>query len=66
MVSIFAGNILASFLLAEPILGAFKNSNQLLLATAVWYKTYLTKIDLLNNLNAFLFTGISCFIRHSI
>ncbi len=36
MMSIFAGSILANFLLGEPALTPFKNNNQLLLATAVW------------------------------
>ena len=36
MMSIFAGSIIANFLLGEPSLTPFKNNNQLLLATAVW------------------------------
>ncbi|CAG2115596.1 unnamed protein product [Medioppia subpectinata] len=50
MVSIFAGNILSSFLLAEPILGAFKNTNQLLLATAVWYLMFYSPFDIIYKL----------------
>ncbi|RWS27278.1 trimeric intracellular cation channel type A-like protein [Leptotrombidium deliense] len=45
MVSIFSGAILANLLLGEPILGAFKNSNQLLLATAVWYLMFYSPFD---------------------
>lgn len=37
MCSIFSGQILAAFLLGEPILGAFKNSSDVLLASLVWY-----------------------------
>jgi hypothetical protein len=54
MVSIFAGNILASFLLAEPILGAFKNSNQFLLATAVWYLMFYSPFDIIYKICKFL------------
>ena len=36
MMSIFAGSIIANFLLGEPSLTPFKNNYQLLLATAVW------------------------------
>jgi len=46
MVSIFSGAVLANFLLGEPIMGAFKNSNQLIVATAVWYdKTLPSKTN---------------------
>jgi hypothetical protein len=37
MFTIFAGSILANLLLGEPCLTPFKNNNQLLLATSVWY-----------------------------
>nr|XP_027227069.1 trimeric intracellular cation channel type 1B.1-like [Penaeus vannamei] len=36
MITIFAGGLITNFLLGEPILGAIKNNQQLLLATAVW------------------------------
>ncbi|KAI1290097.1 Trimeric intracellular cation channel type A [Halotydeus destructor] len=45
MVSIFSGAILANFLLGEPIMGAFKNSDQLLVATAVWYLIFYSPFD---------------------
>ena len=37
MVVIFAGSLLANLIMGEPMLSPFKNNNQLLLATAVWY-----------------------------
>jgi len=45
MMSIFAGSILANFLLGEPSLTPFKNNNQLLLATAVWYVIFYLPFD---------------------
>ena len=38
MVVIFAGSLLANLIMGEPMLSPFKNNNQLLLATAVWYE----------------------------
>lgn len=46
MFSIFAGGLLANFLLGEPVLGAVKNSNQILLATAVWYVIFYSPFDI--------------------
>ncbi|XP_022256127.1 trimeric intracellular cation channel type 1B.1-like [Limulus polyphemus] len=46
MLSIFAGTILCNFLLGEPALLAFKNSNSLLLATGVWYLMFYSPLDL--------------------
>lgn len=37
MISVFAGSFLANLVLGEPCLTPFKNNNQLLIATAVWY-----------------------------
>jgi len=45
MCSIFAGGFLAAFLLGEPILGAVKNTNQIVLAPAVWYLIFYSPMD---------------------
>jgi len=36
MTYIFAGSIMANFLLGEPALTPLKNNNQLIMASAVW------------------------------
>lgn len=36
MLTIFAGGLISNWLLGEPILGALKNNQQLVLATLVW------------------------------
>ncbi|XP_037556900.1 trimeric intracellular cation channel type 1B.1 [Dermacentor silvarum] len=46
MFSIFAGGILSAFLLGEPVLGALKNNQQILLATAVWYAIFYSPFDI--------------------
>lgn len=46
MTSIFAGAILANLLLGEPILGALKNNNSILIATGVWYLIFYSPLDL--------------------
>jgi len=45
MFTIFAGSILANLLLGEPCLTPFKNNNQLLLATSVWYVVFYLPFD---------------------
>ncbi|XP_076343712.1 trimeric intracellular cation channel type 1B.1-like isoform X2 [Tachypleus tridentatus] len=54
MLSIFAGTILCNFLLGEPVLSIFKSSNQLLLATGVWYLIFYSPFDLTYKLFKFL------------
>lgn len=54
MVSIFAGAMLASFLLGEPILAALKNQNSLLMATAVWYLIFYSPFDIVYKVCKFL------------
>ncbi|XP_054723926.1 trimeric intracellular cation channel type 1B.1-like, partial [Uloborus diversus] len=54
MLSIYGGAMFASFLLGEPILASFKNSNSLLLATAAWYLTFYTPFDFAYKLFKFL------------
>ncbi|CAG0888550.1 unnamed protein product [Cyprideis torosa] len=46
MLQIFAGGIIASALLGEPMLGPFKNSGQLMIATAVWYFIFYMPFDI--------------------
>ncbi|UYV65630.1 TMEM38B [Cordylochernes scorpioides] len=45
MVSMFAGSILANFLLGEPVLTPFKNNYNILMATAVWYAIFYAPFD---------------------
>ncbi|XP_015795846.1 trimeric intracellular cation channel type 1B.1 [Tetranychus urticae] len=45
MVNIYASVILANFLLGEPIIGAFKNPNQIILSTVVWYLIFYSPFD---------------------
>lgn len=54
MLSAFSGTILANFLLNEPIVGAFKNTQQVLLATAVWYLMFYSPFDVVYKLCNFL------------
>ncbi|XP_065320523.1 trimeric intracellular cation channel type 1B.1-like [Gordionus sp. m RMFG-2023] len=46
MLSIFAGNILANFLLGEPIMIPFKQQDKLILATIVWYLMFYSPFDI--------------------
>ncbi|CAL1291978.1 unnamed protein product, partial [Larinioides sclopetarius] len=46
MLAINAGTILASLLLGEPILSAFKNQNSVLLATGAWYLVFYSPFDI--------------------
>lgn len=54
MFSAFSGTILANFLLNEPIVGAFKNTQQVLLTTAVWYLMFYSPFDVFYKLCNFL------------
>jgi len=54
MVSIFAGGIVASALLGEPVLGVFKNNNQFLVATLVWYLIFYSPFDIVYKACKFL------------
>lgn len=54
MCSIFSGSILAAFLLGEPIMGAFKNSNEVLLATTVWYLIFYSPFDVVYKICKFM------------
>lgn len=62
MLSAFSGNMLASFLLNEPLVGALKDTQQVLLATGVWYLMFYSPFDvfykLCNLLPAKL--GVAC------
>lgn len=46
MCSIFSGSILANLLLGQPIIGAFKNKDDVLLATLVWYFMFYSPFDI--------------------
>lgn len=54
MFSVFAGSILSNFLLNEPIVGAFKDTQHVLLATAVWYLLFYSPFDIIFKLCNFL------------
>lgn len=54
MLSIFAGGILASFLLGEPVLGAVKSNQQIALATIVWYLIFYSPFDVVYKICKFL------------
>jgi len=46
MLNIFAGGLIVNFLLGEPIMGAIKNNQQLMLGTAVWYVIFYSPFDI--------------------
>lgn len=54
MFSTFSGTLLANFLLNEPIIGAFKDTRQVLLASAVWYLMFYSPFDIVYKLCNFL------------
>jgi TRIC channel len=54
MLVVFAGGMVASALLGEPILGPLKNSPQLLVATACWYVVFYTPFDIGYKVSKFL------------
>lgn len=45
MLSIYGGQMLASFLLGEPIISPLKNTSSLLLATGAWYIIFYSPFD---------------------
>jgi len=60
MLVIFAGGVLANLLLGEPVLAPFKNNNQLLLSTAVWYLIFYSPFDIGYKFFKFLPIKIVC------
>lgn len=54
MLAIYAGGLLTCFLLGEPILGTFKNTQHILLATAVWYLIFYSPFDIVYKICKFL------------
>ncbi|MCL4133680.1 UNVERIFIED_CONTAM: hypothetical protein GTU68_065028 [Idotea baltica] len=54
MITIFAGGFLSNWLLGEPILGAIKNNQQLVLATVVWYAIFYSPFDVGYKIGKFL------------
>lgn len=46
MLTIFAGSLICNPLLGEPVLGALKNQQMVLMATMVWYLTFYCPFDL--------------------
>lgn len=54
MLSTYSGTILANFLLNEPIIGAFKNTQHVLMSTAVWYLMFYSPFDIVYKLCNFL------------
>lgn len=54
MLNIFAGSILANFLLGEPIVAAFKNPNQVFLATVIWYLIFYSPADVIYKMCKFM------------
>lgn len=54
MFSVFAGGIVASFLLGEPILANFKTPNLVILATIVWYLIFYSPFDVVYKICKFL------------
>lgn len=54
MFSTFSGTILANFFLNEPVVGAFKDTQQVILATCVWYLLFYSPFDLVYKICNFL------------
>lgn len=54
MLVVFAGGMVASALLGEPILAPLKNSPQLLVATICWYIVFYTPFDIGYKVSKFL------------
>lgn len=50
MLSIYSGPILANLLLNEPIVGAFKETQHVLMSTAVWYLMFYSPFDIIYKL----------------
>ncbi|XP_065167029.1 trimeric intracellular cation channel type 1B.1 [Atheta coriaria] len=60
MLVVFAGGMVASALLAEPILAPLKNTPQLIVATLVWYVVFYTPFDIGYKVSKFLPVKIVC------
>ena len=60
MLVIFGGSILANLLMGEPVLSAFKNNHQVLLATGVWYVIFYLPFDVGYRLFRFLPVKVAC------
>lgn len=54
MMVIFAGGFLASLFLGEPLLTPFRNTQAVLLASAVWYAMFYSPFDVVYKLSKFL------------
>nr|CAG4645669.1 EOG090X09U3 [Lynceus sp. MCZ IZ 141354] len=54
MTVVFAGGFLAALFLGEPLLSPFKNTQSVLLATAVWYVMFYSPFDIGYKLAKFL------------
>lgn len=54
MLVVFAGGMVANFLLGEPFLAPLKNTPQLLVATACWYVVFYTPFDIGYKVGKFL------------
>ncbi|CAL4074028.1 unnamed protein product [Meganyctiphanes norvegica] len=51
MLTIFAGGLICNPLLGEPVLGALKNQQLVVMATIVWYLTFYCPFDLMVNIS---------------
>lgn len=54
MMVTFAGGFLAALFLGEPLLEPFRNTQSVLLATAVWYAMFYSPFDIIYKLSKFL------------
>ena len=54
MMVTFAGGFLAALFLGEPLLEPFRNTQSVLLATAVWYAMFYSPFDVVYKLSKFL------------
>ncbi len=46
MLAVFAGSLFTSFLLGEPVIGVFNSTDQVVLATAVWWEWFSSQFVL--------------------
>lgn len=54
MIVTFAGGFLASLFLGEPLLTPFRNTQAVLLASAVWYAMFYSPFDVVYKVSKFL------------
>ena len=54
MIVVFAGGFLASLFLGEPLLTPFRNTQAVLLASAVWYAIFYSPFDVCYKVSKFL------------